>query len=71
MDVHTGPRKSGVSQQDISRLVAANELVGLSRGVYLHLLASRDRDVGFQIAYLKFGLESAIGGFRSLSFQPC
>lgn len=56
----------GVSQQDISRLVAANELVRLSRGVYLHPGASLDRDVGFQIAYSKFGPEAAIGGLSAL-----
>ncbi|NOT48357.1 MAG: hypothetical protein HOP17_11480 [Acidobacteria bacterium] len=56
----------GISQQDISRLVAAKELVRLGRGIYLHPKALLENDVGFQIAYSKFGLGSAIGGLSSL-----
>lgn len=56
----------GISQQDISRLVAANDLVRLGRGIYLHPKASLDSDVGFQIAYSKFGRDSAIGGLSAL-----
>ena len=57
----------GISQQDISRLVAAKNLVRLGRGIYLHPKASLDKDVGFQIAYSKFGPGSAIGGLSALS----
>mgnify|MGYP003392777759 CR=1 FL=1 len=57
----------GISQQDISRLVAARVLVRLGRGIYLHPKASLDKDVGFQIAYSKFGPCSAIGGLSALS----
>jgi len=56
----------GISQQDISRLVAAKDLVRLGRGIYLHPKASLDNDVGFQIAYSKFGSNSAIGGLSAL-----
>jgi predicted transcriptional regulator of viral defense system len=56
----------GISQQDISRLVAAKDLVRLGRGIYLHPKASLDKDVGFQIAYSKFGHESVIGGLSAL-----
>ncbi len=56
----------GINQQDISRLVAAKELVRLGRGIYLHPKASLDGDVGFQIAYSKFGSDFAIGGLSAL-----
>lgn len=56
----------GISQQDISRLVAAKEIVRLGRGIYLHPKALLENDVGFQIAYSKFGPESAIGGLSAL-----
>ena len=56
----------GISQQDISRLVAAKNLVRLGRGIYLHPNAHLDRDVGFQIAHSKFGPDSAIGGLSAL-----
>ncbi|MGE3384766.1 MAG: type IV toxin-antitoxin system AbiEi family antitoxin domain-containing protein [Pyrinomonadaceae bacterium] len=56
----------GISQQDISRLVAAKHLVRLGRGIYLHPKAALDKDVGFQIAYSKFGPDSAIGGLSAL-----
>jgi predicted transcriptional regulator of viral defense system len=56
----------GISQQEISRLVAGKDLVRLGRGIYLHPNASLDKDVGFQIAYSKFGPQSAIGGLSAL-----
>ncbi|MEQ1607120.1 MAG: type IV toxin-antitoxin system AbiEi family antitoxin domain-containing protein [Pyrinomonadaceae bacterium] len=56
----------GISQQDVSRLVAAKDLVRLGHGIYLHPKASLDNDVGFQIAYSKFGSDSAIGGLSAL-----
>ncbi|MEQ1641959.1 MAG: type IV toxin-antitoxin system AbiEi family antitoxin domain-containing protein [Pyrinomonadaceae bacterium] len=56
----------GISQQDISRLVAAKELVRLGRGIYLHPKALLENDVGFQIAFSKFGSDSAIGGLSAL-----
>ena len=59
-------KAAGISQQDISRLVAKRDLVRLGRGIYLHPKASLDKDVGFQIAYSKFGPDSAIGGLSAL-----
>ena len=59
-------KAAGISQQDISRLVAAKDLVRLDRGIYLHPKTSLDKDVGFQIAYSKFGPGSAIGGLSAL-----
>jgi len=59
-------KEIGLSQQDISRLVAAKDLMRVGRGIYLHPDAKLDRDVGFQIASAKFGLEAAIGGLSAL-----
>lgn len=56
----------GLSQQDISRLVATKDLKRVGRGIYLHPDAKLDRDVGFQIASAKFGPEAAIGGLSAL-----
>ena len=56
----------GISQQDMSRLVAKRDLVRLGRGIYIHPKAALDSDVGFQIAYSKFGPDSAIGGLSAL-----
>ena len=43
-------KATGISQQDISRLVAAKDLVRLGRGIYLHPNAHLESDVGFQVA---------------------
>ena len=59
-------KELGLSQQDISRLVAAKDLRRVGRGIYLHPDAKLDQDVGFQIASAKFGAESAIGGLSAL-----
>jgi len=59
-------KEIGLSQQDISRLVAAKDLKRVGRGIYLHPDAKLDRDVGFQIAFAKFGPEAAIGGLSAL-----
>ncbi|MGE3384890.1 MAG: type IV toxin-antitoxin system AbiEi family antitoxin domain-containing protein [Pyrinomonadaceae bacterium] len=56
----------GLSQQDISRLVASNHLSRVGRGLYLHPEAKLDQDVGFQIAFAKFGPDAAIGGMSAL-----
>lgn len=56
----------GVSQQDLSRLVASESLKRVARGIYLHPDAELDRDVGFQIAFAKFGPQAAIGGLSAL-----
>ena len=59
-------KELGLSQQDISRLVASKDLKRVGRGIYLHPDAQLDRDVGFQIAFAKFGPEAAIGGLSAL-----
>lgn len=56
----------GLSQQELSRLVAAKELKRVGRGIYLHPEADLEADVGFQIACAKFGPEAAIGGLSAL-----
>lgn len=56
----------GLSQQELSRLVAAKKLKRVSRGIYLHPEADLEVDVGFQIACAKFGPEAAIGGLSAL-----
>ncbi len=56
----------GLSQQSISRLVASDDLKRVGRGVYLHPKAVLAQDVGFQIAYAKFGPDAAIGGLSAL-----
>jgi hypothetical protein len=48
-------KEIGLSQQDISRLVAAKDLKRVGRGIYLHPDAKLEQDVGFQIACAKFG----------------
>ena len=58
--------KSGVSQQDISKLVKTGRLKRVSRGIYLHPDAEIGQSVGFQIACAKFGPEAAIGGLTAL-----
>lgn len=59
-------KEIGLSQQSISRLVAAKDLKRVGRGIYLHPDAKLDSDVGFQIAFAKFGPEAAIGGLSAL-----
>jgi predicted transcriptional regulator of viral defense system len=56
----------GISQQELSRLVAAEKIKRVSRGIYLHPEADLEADVGFQIACAKFGPEAAIGGLSAL-----
>lgn len=56
----------GLSQQELSRLVAAEKIKRVSRGIYLHPEADLEADVGFQIACAKFGPEAAIGGLSAL-----
>ena len=55
-----------LSQQELSRLVAAEKIKRVSRGIYLHPEADLEADIGFQIACVKFGPEAAIGGLSAL-----
>lgn len=57
----------GLSQQDLSRLVTAEKIKRVARGIYLHPEADLEGDVGFQIACVKFGPDAAIGGLSALS----
>lgn len=59
-------KEIGLSQQDISRLVAAKDLKRVGRGIYLHPAAKLDRDVGFQIAFAKFGPDADMVGVSAL-----
>lgn len=56
----------GLSQQDLSRLVATKRVKRVSRGIYLHPNAELVADVGFQTAYAKFGPRAAVGGLSAL-----
>ena len=62
----TQAEEMGLSQQNLSRLVAAQKLKRVGHGIYLHPEAELDQDVGFQIACAKFGPEAAIGGLSAL-----
>lgn len=59
-------RRLGLSQQSVSKLVAAKKLKRIARGMYLHPKANIDHGVGYQIACAKFGPKSAIGGLSAL-----
>lgn len=59
-------KEIGLSQQSLSRLVAAQDLKRVGRGIFLHPDADLDQDAGFQIAFAKFGPEAAIGGRSAL-----
>jgi len=59
-------KEIGLSQQSLSRLVAAKRLKRVGHGLYLHPDAEMDQDVGFQMAFAKFGPEAAIGGLSAL-----
>lgn len=58
----------GLGQQELSRLVAAERLKRVARGIYLHPKADLEVDVGFQIACAKFGPHAAIGGLSALFY---
>lgn len=59
-------KEIGLSQQDISRLVAGKDLNRVGRGIYVHPDAKLDQDVGFQVAFAKLGPNAAIGGLSAL-----
>lgn len=58
----------GLSQQELSRLVAIEKIKRVARGIYLHPEADLEADVGFQIACVKFGPQAAIGGLSALFY---
>ncbi|MCB0420812.1 MAG: AbiEi antitoxin N-terminal domain-containing protein [Bdellovibrionales bacterium] len=59
-------KEIGLSQQELSRLVASDRLKRVARGAYLHPEADIEGDVGFQIACAKLGSKAAIGGLTAL-----
>lgn len=56
----------GLKPPRITRLVQAGKLKRVGHGIYLHPEASISSTVGFQIAQVKFGPLSAIGGLSAL-----
>ena len=56
----------GLTQQGLSRLVAAQKLTRVGRGLYIHPDADLKGDIGFQVACAKFGPKSAIAGLSAL-----
>lgn len=59
-------KEFGLSQQSLSRLVEAQRIKRVTRGIYLHPDADLHGDVGFQVACAKFGSNAAIGGLSAL-----
>jgi predicted transcriptional regulator of viral defense system len=59
-------RKLGVSHQELSILVKAEKIHRMQWGIYLHPKADIPREIDFQIAYKKFGPNSAVGGLSAL-----
>lgn len=51
-------KEIGLSQQNLSRLVASKSLKLVGRGIFLHPDAELAPDVGFRIAFAKFGPEA-------------
>ncbi len=58
----------GINHQSLSRLVKAEKIKRVARGLYVHPEAQLERNVGFQIAYAKFGPNAAIGGLSALFY---
>lgn len=57
----------GITQPDLSRLVQKGQIKRVRRGIYLHPKVHISHDsIDFQIACLKFGSRSAIGGMSAL-----
>lgn len=60
-------KRIGISQSALSRLVKAGKINRMERGIYLHPKAIiAIRTASFQIAFMKFGSKSAIGGMSAL-----
>jgi predicted transcriptional regulator of viral defense system len=60
--------KLGLNQQNLSKLVKQEKLNRVGRGLFLHPQASVEREIDFQIACLKFGTQSIIGGLSALFY---
>lgn len=59
-------REIGLSHQELSILVKAEKIYRMQWGIYLHPKANIRREIDFQIAYKKFGPNSAVGGLTAL-----
>lgn len=56
----------GLSHQSLSRLVKDEKIIRVGRGMYLHSDADLGRDIDYQMACMKFGPKSVIGGLTAL-----
>ncbi|MEI8027667.1 MAG: hypothetical protein WCI18_15070 [Pseudomonadota bacterium] len=59
-------KQIGISHQELSILVKEEKVNRMEWGIYLHPKANIPREIDFQIAYKKFGPNSAIGGLSAL-----
>jgi len=59
-------KRIGISHQELSILVKEEKVNRMESGIYLHPKANITREIDFQIAYKKFGPNSAIGGLTAL-----
>lgn len=59
-------KEIGITQQDLSRLVKDEKIHRMEPGIYLHPKANIPREIDFQLAYKKFGPNSAVGGLTAL-----
>lgn len=58
--------ETGLTQQDVSRLVASKHIKRIGRGLYLHPKSRLTTNPDFEVAAIKFGSRSAIGGLSAL-----
>jgi predicted transcriptional regulator of viral defense system len=61
-------RAVGISHQELSRLVKEEKIHRLERGIYLHPKAKVSREIDFQIACVKCGPDSVVGGLTALFY---
>lgn len=59
-------KEIGLSHQELSTLVKNEKILRMERGIYLHSEANIPSEIDYQVAYRKFGLDSAIGGLSAL-----
>lgn len=59
-------REIGIDHRELSKLVKEDKIHRMERGIYLHKKAHIPREIDFQIAYTKFGPNSAVGGLTAL-----
>lgn len=59
-------QEMGLSHQSLSRLVEEEKIIRVGRGMYLHSDGNLGRDIDYQVACMKFGPKSVIGGLTAL-----